>query len=51
MVRAQRYHLRVREIPITIHEKRPPSVHLFRSVPNVLKNLVKLVYVVRIRNR
>lgn len=51
VVRAQRYHLRVREIPITIHEKRPPSIHLFKRVPNVLKNLVRLTYVVRIRNR
>jgi glycosyltransferase involved in cell wall biosynthesis len=51
VIRAERYKLRVVEIPITIHEKRPPSVHLFRRVPNVLKNLVKLVYVVRIRNR
>ncbi len=51
VVRAQRYRLRVVEIPITIHEKRPPSIHLFKRVPNVLKNLVKLTYVVRIRNR
>jgi hypothetical protein len=41
----------VTEIPIQIHEKRPPSIHLFKRVPNVLKNLAKLVYVVRIRNR
>lgn len=51
VIRAERYKLRVVEIPITIHEKRPPSIHLFRRVPNVLKNLAKLVYVVRIRNR
>ena len=51
VIRAERYHLRVVEIPIVIHEKRPPSIHLFRRVPNVLKNLARLVWVVRIRSR
>ncbi len=51
VVRAQRYKVRITEIPIQIHEKRPPSIHLFKRVPNVLKNLAKLVYVVRIANR
>lgn len=51
VVRAQRYDVRIIEIPIVIHEKRPPSIHLFKRVPNVLKNLAKLFYVVRIRNR
>jgi glycosyltransferase involved in cell wall biosynthesis len=51
VIRAERYKVRVTEIPIIIHEKRPPSIHLFKRVPNVLKNLVKLFYVVRIRNR
>ncbi len=51
VIRAQRYDLRVVEIPIQIHEKRPPSIHLFKRVPNVLRNLGRLVWVVRIRNR
>lgn len=51
VIRAERYKLRVVEIPIQIHEKRPPSIHLFKRVPNVLKNLARLFYVVRIRNR
>lgn len=51
VIRAERYDVRVVEIPIQIHEKRPPSIHLFRRVPNVLRNLAKLVYVIRIRNR
>lgn len=51
VIRAERYDLRVVEIPIQIHEKRPPSIHLFRRVPNVLRNLARLVYVIRIRNR
>ncbi len=40
--------LRVVEIPIQLHEKRQPSIHLFRRVPNVLKNVAKLVYVIRV---
>lgn len=51
VIRAERYDVRVVEIPIQIHEKRPPSIHLFRRVPNVLRNLARLVYVIRIRNR
>ncbi len=51
VVRAERYHVRVVEIPIQIAEKRPPSIHLFKRVPNVLKNLVRLAYVIRVSNR
>ena len=42
---------RVMEIPVQLHEKREPSVHLLRRVPNVLKNVAKLIYVIRIRGR
>ena len=51
VIRAERYKVRVVEIPIQIAEKRPPSIHLFRRVPNVLKNLARLVYVIRVTNR
>jgi glycosyltransferase involved in cell wall biosynthesis len=51
VIRAQRYDVRVTEIPIRIHEKRPPSIHLFKRVPNVLKNLGRLFVVIRIKNR
>jgi hypothetical protein len=37
------------EIPVRIKEKRVPSVHLFRRVPHVLKNLAQLVYAIRIK--
>ena len=40
---------RCAEIPIQLHEKRQPSIHLFRRVPNVLKNVARLVYVIRVR--
>lgn len=43
--------LTVREIPIRLLEKRQPSIHLFKRVPNVLKNVARLVYVIRIRGR
>ncbi|WP_434388239.1 glycosyltransferase family 2 protein [Melittangium boletus] len=49
VIRAWRQGLRVVEIPIVLHEKRQPSIHLFKRVPNVLKNVGKLVYVIRIR--
>lgn len=49
VVRAWREGLQVVEIPIQLHEKRQPSIHLFRRVPNVLKNVARLVYVIRIR--
>jgi glycosyltransferase involved in cell wall biosynthesis len=51
VIRAWRQGLQVEEIPIELHEKREPSVHLFRRVPNVLKNVVKLVYVIRVRGQ
>lgn len=49
VIRAWREGLDVVEIPIQLQEKRKPSIHLFRRVPNVLKNVGKLVYVIRIR--
>jgi len=51
VIRTERAQFRVVEIPVRIHEKRPPSIHLFRRVPNVLMNMARLVYVIRIRNR
>lgn len=36
------------EVPIDLVEKRPPSIHLFRRVPNVLKNIVRLTAIIRL---
>jgi len=47
VIRAERA-VRVREIPVTIVEKRPPSINLFRRVPNVLRNLWRLFVVIRL---
>jgi glycosyltransferase involved in cell wall biosynthesis len=49
VIRAWREGLKVMEIPIQLHEKRQPSIHLFKRVPNVLKNVGKLFYVIRVR--
>lgn len=49
VVRAWRDGLAVKEIPIQLQEKRQPSIHLFKRVPNVLKNVARLVYVIRVR--
>lgn len=47
VIRAHREGKRVIEIPIHIVEKRPPSVHLFKRVPKVLRDIARLTYVIR----
>ncbi|MBX3159363.1 MAG: glycosyltransferase family 2 protein [Deltaproteobacteria bacterium] len=47
VIRAGRAGLHVLEIPIKLHEKRPPAINLVRRVPNVLRGLAKLTYVIR----
>ena len=49
VIRAEREGVAIREIPVRVKEKREPSTHLFRRVPNVLKNLAKLVVAIRIK--
>ena len=49
VIRTERDELRILEIPIEIIEKRQPSIHLWKRVPNVLMNLAKLVYAIRIQ--
>ncbi len=51
VIRAERMKYQVVEIPVTIVEKRPPSINLLRRVPNVLKNMVRLAWVIRVRHR
>ncbi len=38
---------RVVEIPVRVAEKRRPAINLLRRVPDVLKNLARLTYVIR----
>ena len=49
VIRAHREGVRVVELPVVVAEKRPPSVNLLRRVPNVVKNLARLVWVIRLR--
>ena len=37
------------EIPVQLEEKRQPSIKLLRRVPNVLRQVAKLVWVIRVR--
>jgi hypothetical protein len=39
--------VRVLEIPIRLAEKRPPAINLVKRVPNVLRGMAKLTYVIR----
>ena len=50
VIRAERMRYRMTEIPVEVIEKRPPSINLIRRVPNVLKNLGRLVWVIRIKD-
>jgi len=47
VIRAGHAGLHVLEIPITLHEKRPPAINLVKRVPNVMRGLAKLTYVIR----
>lgn len=49
VIRAERVGVRVKEIPVRVLEKRPPSIHLFKRVPRVLKDLTKLFVAIRIK--
>ncbi len=47
VIRAGRAGLHVIEIPVRLHEKRPPAINLVRRVPHVLGGLVRLTYAIR----
>jgi glycosyltransferase involved in cell wall biosynthesis len=49
VIRAERSGVRIQEVPIKLAEIRPPSVNLFKRVPNVIKNVGKLFVAIRIR--
>ncbi len=49
VIRAYRAERQVVEIPVQLSEKRPPSIHLWRRVPGVLKSVAKLTYAIRLR--
>ncbi len=47
VIRAGRAGLHVLEIPIRLNEKRPPAINLVKRVPNVLRGIAKMTYVIR----
>ena len=47
VIRAGRSGLHVLEIPIRLNEKRPPAINLVKRVPNVLKGIARMTYVIR----
>ncbi len=49
VIRAYRANLAIREIPVHVIEKRPPSINLFKRVPNVLKSVAKLTWAIRVK--
>jgi hypothetical protein len=49
VIRADRAGIEIKEIPVQVIEKRPPSINLFKRVPNVLKSLGKLTWSIRFR--
>jgi glycosyltransferase involved in cell wall biosynthesis len=49
VIRAERMRVKSREIPVRVLEKRVPTIGLFRRVPNVMKNLGKLVQAIRLK--
>jgi len=48
VIRAYRAKIPIKEVPVHIVEKRPPSINLLKRVPNVLKNLIKLSWAIRL---
>jgi glycosyltransferase involved in cell wall biosynthesis len=49
VIRADRAGIAIKEVPVQIIEKRPPSINLFKRVPNVMKSVAKLTWSIRIR--
>jgi glycosyltransferase involved in cell wall biosynthesis len=49
VIRADRGKVSIKEIPVHVIEKRPPSINLFKRVPNVMKSVAKLTWSIRIR--
>jgi hypothetical protein len=49
VIRAERAGVRVKEVPLHTVEKRKPSIGLYKRIPNVLKSMLKLIYVIRLR--
>jgi glycosyltransferase involved in cell wall biosynthesis len=51
VIRAGRQGVRLIEIPVRLAEKRPPAINLVKRVPNVLRGMAKLTYVIRFNGK
>jgi hypothetical protein len=49
VIRADRAGVAIKEVPVQVIEKRPPSINLFKRVPNVMKSVAKLTWSIRVR--
>lgn len=51
VIRAERMGINIKEVPISLDEKRAPSIKLMKRVPKVISNLTYLFWNIRIKNR
>jgi glycosyltransferase involved in cell wall biosynthesis len=51
VIRAGREGVRIQEIPIEIEEQRSPPIQLVRRVPRVMRDLAKLTWTIRLKDR
>ena len=51
VIRAGRAGCSIREIPLSVREKRPPSINLFRRVPRALLDLGQLIWAIRLQDK
>jgi len=51
VIRAERMGIKIKEVPISLDEKRAPSIKLMKRVPKVMSNLAYLFWNIRIKNR
>jgi len=49
VIRAEREGFRVEEVPLKVREMRAPSINLYRRVPKVMKDMTRLIYMIRIK--
>jgi hypothetical protein len=48
VIRAYRARIAIREIPVRVVEKRKPSINLLKRVPNVMKQVGRLAWAIRV---
>lgn len=49
VIRAYRARIPIREIPVRVIEKRKPSINLTKRVPNVMKQVARLAWAIRVQ--